>query len=381
MVVGIICEYNPFHNGHEYHLTEVKKLFPDAKIVLVMTGNFTQRGIPSVMDKWKKTEIALSYGIDLVVELPFIFAVQSADIFAKAAIEILTALNVNYLVFGSESNNIKKLTELAKIQVYSKDYDRLVRDYLKEGINYPTALSKALYELTGQKITKPNDILGITYIKEIIRQESAIKPYTIKRNNDYNSLELNDAITSASSIRYALEQQENIQPYVPKITLQYLTNPHFMNDYFSLLKYRILIEEHLENYLSVEEGIENRIKKYIIEAKDFNDLILKIKTKRYTYNKLNRMFLHILCNITKEEKDALKEIEYIRILGFSNEGRKYLKQIKDQVPVPIISNYSGIKSKMLELELRSTCVYASTLPEKEKIELIEAEYKKVPLIF
>lgn len=379
MTVGIICEYNPFHNGHLYHLEEIKKLFPDSKIILVMTGNFTERGVPSIIDKWKKTEIALSYGVDLVVELPFAFAVQSADTFAKAAIELLTELRVNYLVFGSESNDIKKLTEMAEIQVYSKDYDRIVRDYLKDGLNYPTALSKALYDLTGKKMTKPNDILGITYIKEILKQESHIKPLTIKRNNDYNSIDLNDSITSATSIRYALEQGENVNSYVPIGTTKYLTELHFMNDYFPFLKYKIMTDTHLEKYLTVDEGIENRIQKYIVDAKDMNDLILKIKTKRYTYNKINRMFLHILCNFEKEER--FEHIEYIRVLGFTNNGRNHLKLIKDKVKVPIISNFSSIKSKMLDMEFRSTCVYASTLKEKEKIELIKAEYQTVPLIF
>lgn len=381
MVVGIICEYSPFHNGHEYHLKEVKKLFPDAKIVLVMTGNFTQRGIPSVMDKWNKTELALAYGIDLVVELPFVFAVQSADTFAQAAIELLTELKVNFLVFGSESNDVKKLMELAKIQVYSKDYDHIVKNYLEQGFNYPTALSKALYELTGKKITKPNDILGITYLKEILKQESPIKPYTIKRNNDYNSLDLNDSITSASSIRYALEQGEDVSPYVPTLTLPYLKKPHFMDDYFPILKYKIMTEDHLEDYLSVDEGIHHRIKKFIVEAKDTNDLILKIKTKRYTYNKMNRMFLHILCNFKKEDREQFQHIEYIRILGFSSAGRNHLKEIKNQVSVPIISNYSSLKNNMLDFEFRATCVYASPLPEEEKIALIKAEYQTVPLIF
>ncbi len=381
MIVGIICEYNPFHNGHLYHLEQIKKRFPDAKIILVMSGNFTERGVPSIIDKWKKTEIALSFGVDLVVELPYVFATQSADTFAQASIELLTELKVNYLVFGSESNNVEQLTEFAKIQVFSKDYDKRVKEYLKEGINYPSALAKALYDFTGKKITKPNDTLGITYIREILKQESKIVPITIKRNNDYNSLELNDSITSASSIRYALEHGENVAPYVPKETLKYLTSLHFSNDYFPYLKYKIMTEPHLEQYLTVDEGIENRITKYILESKDINDLILKVKTKRYTYNKLNRMFLHILTSFSKEEKEQFNHIAYIRILGFSNVGRNHLKKIKDQVNVPIISNYSSLKHPMLDLELRSTCVYACTLNEKEKIKLIEAEYKNIPIIF
>ena len=198
-MVGIICEYNPFHNGHLYHLQQVKEMFPDKKIVLVMSGNFTQRGDVSVINKWDKTDIALHYGIDLVVELPFVFATQGADIFAKASIEILDTIGVDYLVFGSECNNVEKLTTLAKIQTDRK-YNNLVKEYLDEGINYLTAVSKALIDITGYKVDTPNDILGIPYIREILNHISKIKPITIKRNNDYNAKELNDFYSSATSI-------------------------------------------------------------------------------------------------------------------------------------------------------------------------------------
>ena len=164
--VGIICEYNPFHNGHLYHLQKVKEMFPNLPIVLILAGNFTQRGIPSILDKWDKTEIALHYGIDLVIELPFSFATQSADIFAYGAIRLLSLLQVDYLVFGSESNNIEQLTKLLPI-VNSAKYQELVRIYQKQGNNYPTSLNLALKELAGFSLTTPNDLLGFSYIKEI----------------------------------------------------------------------------------------------------------------------------------------------------------------------------------------------------------------------
>ena len=378
--VGIICEYNPFHNGHLYHINKVKELYPDHTIVLVMSGNFTQRGDVSIINKWDKTEIALHYGVDIVVELPYVFATESADKFAKASIEILDQLNVDYIVFGSESNNIEKLKEIADIQLNNKKYDKLVKEYLSEGINYPTALSKAIYTLTNKKIDKPNDILALSYIREIIKQEADIEPISIKRNNDYNSLELNDGMTSASSIRYALENNEDISSYVPDKTKEYLDNPMFNNNYFSLLKYKILTEKDLSIYQTVDEGIKNRLKKYIINSKDLNEFILKVKTKRYTYNKLNRMFNHIICNFTKEEAEQFTEIEYIRILGFSYKGQTYLNKIKKEIEIPIITTFSNIKSDMLDVEFRTTCVYASVLNEKDKIKLIESEYKNSPII-
>lgn len=378
--IGIICEYNPFHNGHLFHINKIKEMFPDSRIIAVMSGNFTQRGDASIIDKWDKTELSLFYGVDLVVELPFVFASQGADIFARSSIEILSSLNVDYLVFGSETNNIDVLSNMASAQ-FNKKYDKLVKEFLDEGINYPTALSKALYEITGKKIDKPNDILGITYIREIIKQKSSIEPICIKRNNDYNSVELNDSLTSATSIRYALFHNEDVSTYVPEQTnLKLKNNLHFIDNYFNLLKYKVLTDNDLSKYQTVDEGIENRILKYIVLARDLNELILKVKTKRYTYNKLNRMFTHIICNFTKEEAKSFEHVEYIRVLGFNSKGRNYLNEIKKDISIPIITNFSSIKSKMLDIEYRATCVYASTLNEKDKIELITNEYKNSPII-
>lgn len=378
--IGIICEYNPFHNGHLYHISKIKEMFDDSLIILVMSGNFTQRGEASIIPKYSKCDIALLSGIDLVIELPFIFATQSADVFAKTSIEILDKLNVDYVVFGSETNDINKLTMLAKTQINNKKYDKLVKEYLDKGVNYPTALSKALYQLTDKKIDKPNDILGVSYIREILKLNSNITPICIKRSNDYNSIELNDNITSASSIRYALLNGDNVKNYVPEYVYDYLKNPIFTKNYFNLLKYKIMTENTLEEYQTVDEGIQNRIKKCIINSKDLDDLILKVKTKRYTYNKLSRMFIHILCNLKKEEVKKYNKISYIRVLGFNIKGRNYLNEIKKSIDIPIITNFSRTNDPILDIEMRSTCVYASILHEKDKINLIESEYKDFPII-
>ena len=378
--IGIICEYNPFHNGHLYHISKIKEMFDDSLIILVMSGNFTQRGEASIIPKYSKCDIALLSGIDLVIELPFIFATQSADVFAKTSIEILDKLNVDYVVFGSETNDINKLTMLAKTQINNKKYDKLVKEYLDKGVNYPTALSKALYQLTDKKIDKPNDILGVSYIREILKLNSNITPICIKRSNDYNSIELNDNITSASSIRYALLNGDNVKNYVPEYVYDYLKNPIFTKNYFNLLKYKIMTENTLEEYQTVDEGIQNRIKKCIINSKDLDDLILKVKTKRYTYNKLSRMFIHILCNLKKEEVKKHNKISYIRVLGFNIRGRNYLNEIKKDIDIPIITNFSRTNDPILDIEMRSTCVYASILNEKDKINLIESEYKDFPII-
>ena len=378
--VGIICEYNPFHNGHLYHLNKVKELYPNHIIILVMSGNFTQRGDVSIINKWDKTKLALDYGVDIVVELPYVFASESADKFAYASVNMLNELGVEAIVFGSETNNVDKLYELADIQLNDKKYNKLVKEYLDEGINYPTALSKALYDITNKKIDKPNDILALSYIREIIKNDYNIKPISIKRNNDYNSLDLNDGMTSASSIRYALSNNEKVDSYVPDKVLDYLDNPIFNNNYFALLKYKILSEDDLEKYQTVDEGIENRLKKYIVSSKNLDEFILKVKTKRYTYNKLNRMFNHIICNFTKDEAERLNEVEYLRILGFSYKGQDYLNKIKKEIDLPIITKFGSYDSEMLDIEYRITSVYAYALNEKDKTKLIEDEYKHPPVI-
>lgn len=379
-IVGIICEYNPFHNGHVYHLNKVKELFPESMIILVMSGNFTQRGIPSIIDKWDKTEIALKYEIDLVIELPFVFATQGADIFAHGAISILKELKAEYLVFGSESNDIEKLKQFADISLNNSEYQELIKKYLDEGLNYPTALSKALETFQGETITTPNDLLGLSYIKEIIKQKANIIPISIQRTNNYHSNELED-LASATSIRKALLENKDIQKYVPKEVIEYVNNKqYFQNDYFPFLKYKIETTDDLSIFQTVDEGIETRIKKHINEAINWDDLVQKIKTKRYTYNKINRMLIHILCNFTKEKAQKWKKIEYIRVLGFSKKGQEYLSRIKKDTTLPIITTFSKGNGDILKYEQLVTSVYASILPEEQKNQLIKDEYQNKPKI-
>ncbi len=380
--VGIICEYNPFHNGHLYHINKVKEMYPNHKIIVVMSGNFTERGDVSIINKWKKAELAHFHGCDLVVELPFAFATQSADIFAQASIFLLEALQVDVLVFGSESDNIALLKNIAKVQLEDKRYHKLISNFIEEGISYPSALSKAIFQITGKKIEKPNDILGLSYIREIYKQNSSIEPICIKRNNDFSSKDLTENITSATSIRHALYHQEDITDYVPNKTAEILKGPlYFNNDFFALLKYKILTDNDLGKYQTVEEGIENRLRKYILNSKSMEEFILKVKTKRYTYNRLKRMLIHILVGFTKEEANSFKHPEYIRILGFNYNGQKYLNAIKNTIPLPIVSKFSSLNHPLLKLELRSTIAYASILNEEDKVKTIEEEYKNSPIMY
>lgn len=365
--VGIICEYNPFHNGHVYHIKKVKELYPDYLIILVLSGNFTQRGEVSLINKWKKTEIALNY-VDLVIELPFVFATQSADLFAKGAIDILKALQVEAIIFGSEENDIKKLEKLSLIQKTSK-YNTLVRKYLNDGLNYPTSLSKALKDISGTTITSSNDLLGLSYVKAL--KDCEIKAITIKRTNDYLDKNLSDKIASGTSIREALKKQKDVKKYVPNQSYKYLTNVHFIEDYFDLIKYKI-ISEDISKYQTVDEGIENRIKKMINSVDNMEDLINKLKTKRYTYNKLKRMMVHILTGFTKEEAKNI-QTKYIRVLGFNSRGQSYLRKIKKTCELPIITNFEK-NNDMLLIESRVSNIY--NLKKKDD-NLNEYEHKPI----
>lgn len=355
--IGIIAEYNPFHNGHLYHLKSIKEKYPDYVIILVMSGNFTERGDFTIIDKWKRSLIALKLGIDLVVELPYPFATQSADYFSFGAITILEKLNVEKVIFGSESNKIEDLELIAKTQINNDEFDKLVKIYSKMGNNYPTAIHNAIYDLTGKEIDTPNDLLGVSYLKAIYKNNYKIKAETIKRINNYHELELNSTFSSATSIREALKRDEDVSEHIPSEVTPYLNDLHFIDDYFSILKYKIITCNDLSIYQTVDEGIDKVIKKEIENANSYEELINLVKSKRYTYNKIKRMLLHILCNFTKEMAISFKNINYIRILGFNDKGRNYLSKIKRDLDIPLISKINKEKDSMLNFEIETTKIY------------------------
>ena len=374
-IIGIIGEYNPIHLGHIYQINEIKKKYPNSLIILVTNTSFTERGDVSILNKWNKTKISLENNIDLVVELPFPYATQSADIFANGALKILNYLKINILAFGSESNEIDKLSNIAKTQLTNKKYQEKVKDYLKTGINYPTALSKAIKDILGYTISEPNDLLGISYIKEIIKNNYPIIPITIKRIGSYYETETTTNIASASLIRKKIQENQSISQYIPNNTEKYLYKNLTLENYFPYLKYKIISEDDLSIYQTVDEGIENRLKKEILNTNSWQELIEKVKTKRYTYNKINRMLVHILTSFTKEESKKIK-IDYIKILGFNTSGRNYLNQLKKEIKIPIITSYQKNFSQTLDLEHRASSIYY--LPINQKF--ILNEYNKKPII-
>mgnify|MGYP002431199410 FL=1 len=377
--IGIICEYNPFHNGHLYQIKKIKETYKDSLIIVCLSSCFMQRGEASILNKWDKTRLAIESGVDLVLELPFAFATQYQDIFAKGALTILNHLKIDTLVFGSECNDIELLKNLASVQLKDESYNYLVKRYLDLGLNYPTSLSKALFDITGVKLDKPNDLLALAYIKEIIKNNYDIKPFSIRRTSDYHNSNLDSDIVSASTIRKLLKDGVNVNNYLPYNIYDYLSEID-EDKYFALLKYQIINNvDCLDKFQTVDEGIENRIIKYINMVNSKEELILKVKSKRYTYNKINRMFTHILTNFTKEDAKDL-EIEYLRVLGFNTRGKNYLNKIKKEIGIPIINKYIPNMYKSLDIEFRVSLIYSLILKDKGD-DFLKREYRNKPVIY
>ena len=368
-VIGIVTEYNPFHNGHVYQINKIKEQYPDSIIIICMSSTFTQRGNLSIINKWDKTKIALNHNVDIVIELPYIYSTQSSDIFAHYAVKLLNYMHIDTLCFGTERDNIDDLINSAKTQINNKDFDLKVKEYLDLGVNYPTALNNALKDLNHNIIDTPNDLLALSYIKEIIKNKYNIEFFNIKRTNDYHDNTSNDNIVSSSNIREKLLNNINIEKQVPEDVYNILKDKNLSNKYFEYLKYKIISEENLDKYQDVDEGLSTRIKNVINKSNNLEELIQNIKTKRYTYNKISRMLNHILCSLTKEENNNNKELEFIRILGFSNNGKDYLNKIKSNIELPILNKYDTKKYKTLNIEKRITNIYSLIYEDINKLEI------------
>ncbi len=367
-VIGIIGEYNPFHNGHLYHINKIKELYPDSLIVLVLNGYFTQRGTISVLSKEDKVQVALDNNIDIVLELPFIFGTQSSDIFAYNSIKLLNELKVDTIIFGSESNNISLLNKVVDIELNDPEYENRLKEYLDEGLNYPTAMKKALN--IEEDINNPNDLLGISYIKAIKQINPSIKAETIQRTNDYHDILSEDTIVSATNIRTKLQNNEDISKYLPKEVIP-LINDVTNDNLFNLLKFKILTDKDLSVYLDVDEGIEFRLLKCINESHNFDELISNIKTKRYTYNKISRMLLHILIGLTRNDNKNTT-LDYLKILGFNTKGQGYLNSIKKDITLPTTPNKDSL---IYKYELKSAYLYEQATKKK----LNNFDNKNIPI--
>ena len=336
-VIGLIVEYNPFHNGHLHHIEEIDRLFEDNIKIAVMSGDFVQRGEPSLINKFEKTKIALSQGIDIVIELPAFYSTQSAEIFAKGSVNILNQLSCNHIVFGSESNDLDKLKKIATISL-TKEFELSLKEFLAEGFSYPTAFSKALFN---EKLGS-NDILALEYLKAIKTINSKIEACCVKREKTGYYDDEKDNFASATYIRKVLldtnEKKENklnkIKNLVPEFSYKILEENFgffsYLSDFYDLIKYNIIKNySELKNIQDLEIGLENRLYKYSLENLSFENFFNKVLTKRITISRLQRILLHSLFGLTKTITEKIKnEVPFVKILGFSARGQKYLNYLK-----------------------------------------------------
>ena len=377
-ILGLIVEYNPFHQGHLYHLNQAKELVKPDVTIAIMSSHFVQRGEPAISDKWTRANVAIKNGIDIVVELPFIYSVQSADYFAYGAIDLLNKIGVNNIVFGSEKGDIDVFKDIAiTIKNNQEEYDNLVKKQMKLGLRYPDACNQALSTLMHKTITTPNDLLGLSYVKEVINNDYPINLHCIKRTNDFHSLKI-ETISSASSIRNALRNNLDISNQF--CNYNDYQEFYFFEDFFPYLRYKILTssKQELKNIHLVDEGIENLLQEKIATANNMEQFVSSLTSKRYTRSRIQRMLIHILMNNDKETIKQAMDINYLRILKMNKTGQNYLNKIKKSCQYPLVTNYSNYFHPGLEIEFKATKLLSCL--SKQPQTLIEKEYKSIPII-
>lgn len=352
-VLGIIAEYNPFHNGHLYHLENSKKLTKCKYTIAIISGNFTQRGSTSIIDKWEKTKMALLNGIDLVIELPILYSISSSENFADGAIKILNSLGIiDYISFGSEIGNIDILDKIANVLLLEpNEYKITLSQELKKGFSFPKARENALLKYFNDSntysniLSNPNNILGIEYLKALKKYQSTIEPISIPRfKSDYNSNNLSDNIASATAIRNLIKNKDfdSIKNLVPDktycILMNNLKNGHIIPDLDIFEKeiiymLRKMSTNEIADLPDVSEGLEFSIKNSANVCNNIAELLNIIKSKRYTQTRLQRILLYTLLGITKKDIDVSKKtLPYIRILGFNENGKNLVSKIVKQNP-------------------------------------------------
>ncbi len=372
-IYGIVCEYNPFHNGHLYQIEQIKACGADG-IVCVMSGNFVQRGDFAIMQKHARAEAAIRCGADIVFELPVPYVLSSAERFAYGAISIFENLGIiSSLAFGTESNDLNSLLEIAKLLI-SGDLNSEITAELSLGVSYPTALSAALNKRNkslAELISTPNNILAVEYLKALLMLNSDIKPIAFKRiGAEHDCAISSDTFASASHIRSLITDNAQIKKLIPPPSLEIVERESSLGhapvniktastSVISSLKR--LSPEDFRKYPDVSEGLENRIFDAVASSNSLEDAINSAKTKRYTHSRLRRIFLNAFLNITS---DFPSTPPYVKLLAFSDSGRAILKRTKEVSRIPIITRPSAIKNesdeakKLLALEKRADDIYS-----------------------
>lgn len=393
--VGIIAEYNPFHNGHEYQLKKAKELTGADYCIVVMGGDFMQRGVPALMDKWLRTKAALSCGADLVLELPVYYATGSAEYFASGAVALLDSLGVtDTLCFGSECGDINILSDLSEVLLHeTPEFEKALKQQMKQGFSYPQARNIALSvtapHLTGSLsvLHASNNILGMEYIKAIKRRQSNIQPNTLPRQGaDYHDSYLSTSYSSALAIRESIRQREDIcyiKEQIPSAVYALMeeaflrTFPIQPDDLSTLLPYKLIMEmnQGYSSYLDIDKAFSDRLIHLLPSYTNYTAFCEQLKTKNMTFTRVSRNLLHILLDIYQSDMDSFAKGDYIyyaRMLGFKKEAEPLLGAIKQHTRVPLLSKLADAENlittenglKMLAADIRASHIYSLLVQQK-----------------
>ena len=373
-IVGIIAEYNPMHNGHVFNISKAREITNADYVIVIMSGSFTEQGNVCTINKFDRAKMAIQNGADLVIELPTIYATKSSEAFAKGAVSILNSLGVvTHLAFGAETSDIASLKKVAQIYLDNQiEIVNCIKEKMKSGISSSKAYSEVFndYILNKEEIFKPNNILGIEYIKALIALKSNITPVLIKRiksNHNDNLIGKNGVFASSTSIRNALSNiscknkndvLKDIKKYLPLNTYNYLKDFGFntQEDLWKVLKYEILrlSINGLKNIYEVDEGLEKRLYEKCLIANSYEDYIFKVKTKRYTLSRIKRICINIILNITKEKYDKLSLVEYARILKIKSDTTSLLSIISKNSTIPIITKVTNSNLETLDSRVKES---------------------------
>lgn len=371
--VGIIAEYNPFHNGHKYHIQQAKALTGADRAIAVMSGSFVQRGEPAVFDKWSRTKAALLNGADAVIELPVFYSTASAELFARASVELLSkTASVDFICFGAETDNLTELKTVAEILLDEPpEFKTVLKSSLASGLTFPAARAKALKSVCSINtdiLSTPNNILAVEYLKALKALNSSIKPVAAKRMyTQYNSTETTGCFASATAVRDMIKNQNSNCSYFMPYDFSNIS-PVFPDDLSGMLNYALRINppEKLSHIYGINEGLENRIRKASNSSFTFSDIVNSVKTKRYTRTSIQRALLHIILGITYEDIDSISSPflnHYIRILGFRKISMDIISDIANASSLPLITNANSRRALtetgrlMLKKESAATDIY------------------------
>ena len=398
-VTAIISEYNPLHKGHLYHIETAKKETSADFMIGIMSGNFVQRGTPAIIDKYARAETALKSGIDLVLELPTMYATSSAEYFALGGVALANTLGcVTHLSFGSEYGQADKFMETARLLLNEPEEMKLpLKEALKEGLSYPAARAYAVkvsHPELADILEEPNNILGVEYCKALLKLKSKIIPHTLKRQGqDYHSETTNFGFASATGIRKLLGEnslentdilKSQLAPASYDLMSRYFEHSPLTEDDFSmLLRYKLITENraHLTEYFGVNRELSNRIYKHLNDFESFSSFAEELKTKNITRTAINRALLHILLDIKTEDVQAVTKrgcVDYIRVLGFRKEAAGLLKEFSDIPEIPLITNLSAAPV-LCEIDIRADQIYQMCVSKKYGISY-QNEYQRKMLV-